>query len=67
MTLHIKTHFILCSGCGSENMSVHWFGFQGEMEKEEEKEEEDEEVGWGGRFLTRGRDFPTGTCIHITL
>ncbi len=37
----------------------------GEREKEVEKEEE-----WGvgvGGFLTRGRDFPTGMCIHITL
>lgn len=37
---------------------------KGEKE-EEEKEEEDEEGG--SRFLTRGRDFPTRTCIHITL
>lgn len=43
-------------------MPVSWSVWS--LSRKEKEEEEEDEKGGGSRFLTRGRDFPTRTCVH---
>lgn len=59
-TVHVRTYFVLCSCCGSHVVVCLVSEAKGKGGEREGR------GGWGGgsRFLTRGRDFPTRTCVQ---